>query len=155
MAFFTLGLLAWGQWHLFLHAYRHEIAIGKRGHIDLLRAMPSELDMLNHSVDIPLEGRAKITALFRESAEIARQNEKEARKWKGRWFRRMLDPSSDPAAIAEAKSRFEALQMARVKQMGEAMEKIAAITRPTRVDPDYVYRSFLREHRRLLPGFNH
>lgn len=152
---FLLVLLTWGQWHFFLHIYRHEIAIGRRGHIDLLRAMPSELDMLNHSVDIPLEGRAQITTLFRQSAKVARQNEEEARKWKGRWFRRLLEPKPDPAAIAEARGKFEALQVARVNQMGDAMEKIAAITRPTRVDPDYVYRAFLREHRRLLPGFNH
>lgn len=155
--FFAVAVLALlgSEWLLLRHYYRGE-QLGPQGFIDATYSTATELDMLTAlgSAELPGSARDAMIAKYQATAAAVKKIDADLAEAKRNYLRLVLEPSFD-RQDADAKKTL-VLQFAdqRWKVMLASMEEIGAIVKPHRVDRNYLYRAFLREHRRTIPGFD-
>lgn len=157
--FFAVGLvgLLTAEWLLVRRYYRDEFqAVRSQGHIDANYSTATELDMLaalGHA-ELAVAARETMIAKYKTTVATVKKIDAELVEAKRSYLRLVLEPAFDPHEAETKKELVLQLAERRWRVMLASMEEIGAIMKPHRVDRNYLYRSFLREHRRTIPGFD-
>ena len=114
-----------------------------------------ELDILKHDGPIPKPEMDQLIHLYESAVKEESDLRAEMGVVKGRLFKALIQEVPDQWEIDKQKANFTALQEKQINSMVSTFEQIAVIVTKYGADRDMVYRSFLREHRRRIPGFNH
>lgn len=113
----------------------------------------AELDMIRHAQNLTDAQQEEVIKMYREAAAADAVFSEKLGKAKGALFQAMMASHDDDSKIAGLKQSMADLNNKRLEAMLTSMKKISMIFRGSSIDRAYVYRAFLREHRRAIPGF--